>query len=81
MVLTNSCVRVVMPKLTCVHTADCKLAKPLAMLTRLLRNQKKRIKRPFHFLGYVLVNVRKHVKSDSLIIKAFQTKAFFGNVQ
>ena len=34
------------------------------------------------FLGYVLINVGKHAETESLIKKkAFQKKAFFGNMQ
>ena len=38
-----------LPKLSCDHTADCKQAKPSAMLTRLLRDQKKKNKKSVLF--------------------------------
>ena len=61
---------------TFVYTADPKLGKVLLIITRLSQNQKEKKICVFAWMCF-----SKGWETESLIKKAFQTKAFFGNMQ
>ena len=58
--------------------ADSKLVKLLPIITRLSRDQKQ-IRKPF-FLGYVLLDLGKHVDTEGVMKKYFECKDSSENV-